>query len=44
MSSMTNDPDNRRDISRHDPDKVRELSRLIDDWLEKTRIIIPLSP
>ena len=44
MSSMTNDPDDRRDISRHDTDKVQELSALIDDWLENTPIIIPLSP
>ena len=44
MSSMTNDPDDHRDISRQDPDKVQELSRLIDDWLEDTPIIFPLSP
>jgi hypothetical protein len=35
MNSMTNDPDDRRDISRQDPDKVQELSRVIDEWLEK---------
>jgi hypothetical protein len=44
MSSMTNDPDDRSDISRQDPDKVQELSRVIDEWLEKNPMIFPLSP
>jgi uncharacterized sulfatase len=44
LYNLKNDPDDRRDISRQDPDKVQELSRLIDDWLEDTPIIFPLSP
>ena len=44
MNSMTNDPDDRSDIYRQDPDKVQELSRVIDEWLEKNPMIFPLSP
>jgi uncharacterized sulfatase len=44
LYNLKNDPDDRRNISRQDPDKVQKLSRLIDDWLESTPIILPLSP
>ena len=37
-------PDDLSDISRQDPNKVQELSALIDDWLEKTPVIFPRLP
>ena len=41
LYDLKNDPDDRRDLSAQDPDKVQELSGLIDDWLETTPIIFP---
>jgi len=44
LYNLKNDPDDRRDISGQDPEKVRKLSSLINDWLEKTPIIFPHAP
>jgi len=41
LYNLKNDPDDRRDISAQDPDKVQKMSALINDWLEATPILFP---
>ena len=44
LYNLKNDPDDRRNISGQDPDKVQKLSALINNWLEETPIIFPHAP
>ena len=44
LYDLKNDPDDRSDISRQDPDKVQKMSRLIDDWLRETPIVFTAVP
>ena len=41
FASESGNPHDLRNISRQDPDKVQELSALIDEWLEKTPVVFP---
>jgi uncharacterized sulfatase len=44
LYDLKNDPDDRSDISRQDPDKVQKMSRLIDDWVKKTPVVFTHVP
>ena len=41
FATESGNPDDPRNISRQDPNKVQELSALIGDWLEKTPVVFP---
>lgn len=41
FATESGNPDDPRNISRQDPNKVQELTALIDDWLEKTPVVFP---
>ena len=41
LYDLKNDPDDRKDISAQHPDRVQELSALMDNWLDATPIIFP---
>ena len=41
FATESGNPDDPSDISRQDPNKVQELSSLIDDWPEKNPVIFP---
>ena len=44
FATESGNPDDPSDISRQDPNKVQELSSLIDDWPEKNPVIFPRLP
>ena len=41
FATESGNPHDPRYISRQDPNKIQELSALIDDWLEKTPVAFP---
>ena len=41
FATESGNPDDPRNISRQDRNKVQELTALIDDWLEKTSVVFP---
>ena len=41
LYNLKNDPDDRTDLAVQRPDKVKKLSRVIDDWLEETPMTFP---
>ena len=39
LYDLKNDPDDRKDISAQYPEKVKELSTLMDQWLQETPMV-----
>ena len=44
FATESGNPDDPRNISRQDPDKVQKMSRLIDDWVKKTPVVFTHVP
>ena len=43
LYDLKNDPDDRTDLAAQRPHKVKKLSGVIDDWLEETPMIFPIT-
>ena len=44
LYDLKNDPDDRTDLAKQNPEKVEKLSVLMNDWLEATPIVFPPAP
>ena len=44
LYDLKNDPDDRTDLAKQNPEKVEKLSAVMNDWLEATPIVFPPAP